>query len=211
MKIERKVPIPILFLFISISFISSSVLFLSFFETSFAQKDVNENSISIIKKYSDNYWKGIKDKIISITNSENTKPLNKQVNDREYIDFNHFHLLHIIPDAKVNTYQQSLIGDTIIPITLYSNMTSLEKARVFQNMSSLGQDRVYQNMTSLEKARVFQNMSSLGQDRVYQNMTSLEKARVYQNMSSLGQDRVYQNMTSLEKARVYQNMSSLAP
>ncbi len=162
MKIERKKPIPILFLFISISFISSGVLFLSFFEISFAQKDVNENNKSIIKKYSDNYWKGIKDKIISITNSENTKPLNKQVNDMGYIDFNHFNLLHIIPDAKVNTYyQQSLIGDTIIPITLYSNMTSLEKARVFQNMSSLGQDRVYQNMTSLEKARVYQNMSSL--------------------------------------------------
>jgi hypothetical protein len=174
MKIERKKPIPILFLFISISFISSGVLFLSFFEISFAQKDVNENSISIIKKYSDNYWNGIKDKIISITNSENnTKPLNKQVNDIGYIDFNHFHLLHIIPDVKVNTYQQSLIGDAMIPITLYSNMTSLEKARVFQNM------------TSLEKARVFQNMSSLGQDRVYQNMTSLEKARVFQNMSSL--------------------------
>ena len=174
MKIERKKPIQILFLFISISFISSGVLFLSFFEISFAQKDVNENNKSIIKKYSDNYWKGIKDKIISITNSENTKLLNKQVNDMGYSDFSHLHLLHIIPDAKVNTYyQQSLIGDTIIPITLYSNMTSLEKARVFQNMSSLGQDRVYQNMTSLEKARV------------YQNMTSLEKARVYQNMSSL--------------------------
>ena len=138
MKIERKKPIQILFLFISISFISSGVLFLSFFEISFAQKDVNENNINIIKKYSDIYWKDIKDKIISITNSENTKLLNKQVNDMGYSDFSHLHLLHIIPDAKVNTYyQQSLIGDTIIPITLYSNMTSLEKARVFQNMSSL--------------------------------------------------------------------------
>jgi hypothetical protein len=69
--------------------------------------------------------------------------------------------LHIIPDVKVNNYELSLLGDTIIPITLYPNMTSLEKARVYQNMSSLGQDRVYQNMTSLEKARVYQNMSSL--------------------------------------------------
>ena len=185
MKIERKKPIPILFLFISLSFISSGILFLSFFELSFSQKDVNENNISINKKNSDIYWKDIKDKIISITNSENTKPLNKKVNDMTYIDFNRFSLLHIIPDVKINNYELSLLGDTIIPITLYSNMTSLEKARVFQNMSSLGQDRVYQNMTSLEKARVFQNMSSLGQDRVYQNMTSLEKARVYQNMSSL--------------------------
>ena len=160
MKIGRK-PIRILFLFISISFISSGVLFLSFFEISFAQKDVNENNTSIIKKYSDNYWKGIKDKIISITNSENTKPFNKMVNDMTYLDFNHFSFLHIIPDVKVNKYELSLLRDTIIPITLYPNMSSLEDARVYQNMSSLGQDRVYQNMTSLEKARVYQNMSSL--------------------------------------------------
>ena len=173
MKIKRKILLPILFLLIIISFISSGVLFLSFFEISFAQKDVYENNLNIIKKYSDNYWEGVKDKMISITNSENTKPLNKQVNDMWYVDFNHFHLLYTITGVKVNTYQQSLIGDTIIPITLYPNMTSLEKARV------------YQNMTSLEKTRVYQNMSSLGQDRVYQNMTSLEKTRVYQNMSSL--------------------------
>ena len=50
MKIERKKPIPILFLFISLSFISSGILFLSFFELSFSQKDVNENNISINKK-----------------------------------------------------------------------------------------------------------------------------------------------------------------
>ena len=173
MKIERKKPIQIPFLFIGISFISSGILFLSFFELSFSQRDVNENNINTIKKYSDIYWKDIKDKIISITNSENTKPLNKKVNDMLYIDFNNFRLLHIIPDVKVNNYELSLLRETIIPITLYPNMTSLEKARVYQNMTSLGQDRVYQNM------------SSLGQDRVYQNMTSLEKARVYQNMSSL--------------------------
>ena len=175
MKIERKIPIPILYLFISISLISSGGVFLlSFFEISVAQKDDNERTKSIIKKYPDKYWKNIKDEIIPKTNSENTIPLNKQGNDMGYIDFNPFHLLHIILDVKINTYQQSLIGDTIIPITLYPNMTSLEKTRVYQNMSSLGQDRVYQNMTSLEKAMV------------YQNMTSLEKTRVYQNMSSLG-------------------------
>ena len=174
MKIKRKIPIPILYLFISISLISSGGVFLlSFFEISDAQKDGNEKTKSIIKKYLEKYWKNIKDEIISITNSENTIPLNKQGNDVKYTDFNHFNLLQIISDVKINTYQQSFIGETIIPITLYSNMTSLEKARVYQNMSSLGQDRVYQNM------------SSLGKDRVYQNMTSLEKARVYQNMSSL--------------------------
>ena len=162
MKIERKIPIPILYLFISISLISSGGVFLlSFFEISVAQKDDNEKTKSIIKKYPDKYWKNIKDEIISITNSENTIPLNKQGNDVKYIDFNHFNLLQIISDVKINRYQQSFIGETIIPITLYSNMTSLEKARVYQNMSSLGQDRVYQNMTSLEKARVYQNMSSL--------------------------------------------------
>src|SRR3712207_1970522 len=135
MKIERKKSIQSFFLLISISFISSGIIFLSFFELSFAQKDVNEINMNTIKKYSENYWKGIKDKIISITNSENAKPLNKQVNDMLYIDFNHFHLLHIIPDVKVNKYSLSLFGDTITPITLYPNMTSLEKARVYQNMS----------------------------------------------------------------------------
>jgi hypothetical protein len=185
MKIGRK-PIRILFLFISISFISSGISFLSIFELSFAQRDVNENDVNTIKKnYHIEWKKDIKDKIISITNSENTKPFNKMVNDMTYLDFNHFSFLHIIPDVKVNKYELSLLRDTIIPITLYPNMSSLEDARVYQNMSSLGQDRVYQNMTSLEKARVYQNMSSLGQDRVYQNMTSLEKTRVYQNMSSL--------------------------
>jgi len=173
MKTERKKTIQILFLFISISFISSSILFLPFFELSFAQRDVNENNINTIKKYSHNDWKGIKDKIISITNSENTKQLNKNVNYMTFIDFNHFRLLHMIPAVKVNKYELSLLGDTIIPITLYRNMTSLEDARVYQNMSSLGQDRVYQNMTSLEDARVYQNMSSLEQARVYQNMSSL--------------------------------------
>ena len=137
MKIERKKPIQSLFLLISVSFVSSGIMFLSFFELSFAQKDVNENNMNTIKKYSDIYWKDIKDKIISITNSENTKPLNKKVNDMTYIDFNRFSLLHIIPDVKVNNYELSLLGDTIIPITLYPNMTSLEKARVYQNMSSL--------------------------------------------------------------------------
>ena len=173
MKTERKKPIQILFLFISISFMSSSILFLSFFELSFAQIDVNENNINTIKKYSHNDWKCIKDKIIFITNSENTKLLNKKVNDMECIDFNHFRLLHMIPDVKVNKYELFLFGDTIIPITLYPNMTSLEDARVYQNMSSLGQDRVYQNMTSLEDARVYQNMSSLEDARVYHNMSSL--------------------------------------
>ena len=150
MKIERKIPLSILYLFISISLISSGGFLLSFFEISVAQKDYNEKTKSIIKKYPDKYWKNIKDKIISITNSENTLPLNKQGNDVKYIDFNHFNLLQIISDVKINTYQQSFIGETIIPITLYSNMTSLEKARVYQNMTSLEMARVYQNMSSLE-------------------------------------------------------------
>ena len=68
MKIERKKPIQIPFLFIGISFISSGILFLSFFELSFSQRDVNENNINTIKKYSDSYWKDLKDTIISITN-----------------------------------------------------------------------------------------------------------------------------------------------
>ncbi|HSF49439.1 MAG TPA: hypothetical protein VLA74_01655 [Nitrososphaeraceae archaeon] len=174
-------------------------MFLSFFELSFAQRDINENDVNTIKKNYHNDWKGIKDKIISLTNSENIKSFNKKVNDKVFLDFNHFGLLYTIQDVKNNRYEPSFQRNTIIPITLFPNMTSLEAARVYQNMSSLGQDRVYQNMTSLEAARV------------YQNMTSLEAARVYQNMSSLGQDRVYQNMTSLEAARVYQNMSSLAP
>ncbi|HSF49345.1 MAG TPA: hypothetical protein VLA74_01175 [Nitrososphaeraceae archaeon] len=168
-------------------------------ELSFAQKDVNENDVYATKLYLHNDLKGIKDKTLTITTSENTKSLNEKVNDIVYLDFNHALLLHMIPDIKQNKYESSLSGDAIIPITLYPNMSSLEDARVYQNMSSLGHDRVYQNMTSLE------------QDRVYQNMSSLEDARVYQNMSSLGHDRVYQNMTSLEDARVYQNMSSLAP
>ena len=161
MKIERN-PIRILFLFIIISFISSSILFLSFLELSFAQKDVNENEVYTIKVYYHNDWKGIKDKTITITSSENNKPLNEKVNDIIYLDFNHFRLLlHMIQDVKENRYDSSLPKDTFIPITLYPNMSSLEDARVYQNMTSLGQDRVYQNMTSLEDARVYQNMTSL--------------------------------------------------
>ena len=136
MKIGIK-PIQILFLFISISFISNSISFLSIFELSFAQRDVNENDVNTITKNYHNEWKDIKDKIISMTGSENTKPFNKMVNDMTYIDFNHFSLLHVIPDVNVNKYELSLLRDIIIPITLYPNMTSLEKARVYQNMSSL--------------------------------------------------------------------------
>ena len=40
-------------------------------------------------------------------------------------------------------------GDTIIPITLYPNMSSLEQDRVYQNMSNLEDTRVYSNMSSL--------------------------------------------------------------
>jgi hypothetical protein len=157
---RRRIHIQILLLFI-ISFISSSILFLSFFELSFAQRDVNENDGDTINKNYHHDWKGIKDKIISITSSENTKSFNKKVNDVGYLDFNHFRLLHIIKDVKENRYEFSFPRDTIIPITLYPNMSSLEDARVYQNMTSLGQDRVYQNMTSLEDARVYQNMTSL--------------------------------------------------
>ena len=150
MKIGRK-PIQILFLFIIVPSISSTsiILFLSFFELSFAQRDVNENDVNTIKKNYHNDWKSIKDKIISITNSENTKPFNKIVNNKVFLDFNHFGFLHIIQDVKDNRYEPSFPRNTIIPITLYPNMSSLEDARVYQNMSSLGQDRVYQNMSSL--------------------------------------------------------------
>ena len=136
--------------------------FYQFLELSFAQKDVNENDVYATKLYLHNDLKGIKDKTLTITTSENTKSLNEKVNDIVYLDFNHFHLLlHRIQDVKENRYESSLPRDTIIPITLYPNMSSLEDARVYQNMTSLGHDRVYQNMTSLEDARVYQNMSSL--------------------------------------------------
>jgi hypothetical protein len=164
MKIERKYPIKFLNLFIIVYFISSSgiILFFSSFELSFAQQEVTKNNRDIIKINYYNDWEYNNDKTISTTNSENTKPFNKKVTDDNVIQsFSHFHLLHMIPDMKENRYGLSLFGNTIIPITLYPNMSSLEDARVYHNMSSLGHDRVYQNMTSLEQDRVYQNMSSL--------------------------------------------------
>jgi hypothetical protein len=118
---------------------------------SFAQQHIIENNREdAIKVDYHNDWKGNKDKIISTTNSENdTKPLNKKVDDMLYLSYNHFSLLYIIPDFKENRYESSSPDDTIIPITLYLNMSSLENTRVYQNMSSLEQDRVYQNMSSL--------------------------------------------------------------
>jgi hypothetical protein len=53
--------------------------------------------------------------IKSTINSENTKPLNEKVNDVEYLDFNQFKLLHIIPDVEKIGYE-SLLGDTISSI-----------------------------------------------------------------------------------------------
>ena len=74
--------------------------------------------------------------IKSTINSENTKSLNEKLNDVEYLDFNQFRLLHIIPDVEKVGYE-SLLGDTISSIT-YHDMSSLEDTRVYQNMSSLG-------------------------------------------------------------------------
>lgn len=102
----------------------------------------NNLSLKIIERtlkvdYHDD-WKGNKDKIISTTNSvNNTKPLNKKVDDMLYLSYNHFSLLYMIPDFKENRYESSSPDDTIIPITLYPNMSSLENTRVYQNMSSL--------------------------------------------------------------------------
>ncbi|MDF2737723.1 MAG: hypothetical protein K0S93_1580 [Nitrososphaeraceae archaeon] len=53
--------------------------------------------------------------IKSTINSENTKPLNEKVNDVEYLDFNQFKLLHIIPDVEKIGYE-SLLGDIISSI-----------------------------------------------------------------------------------------------
>jgi hypothetical protein len=106
-----------------------------------------------------NDWKA-NNEIKYTISSENTKSLNKKVNDVVYSGFNHFRLLHIIPDVEKNGYESTLIGDAIISITLYPNMSSLEDTRVYQNMSSLEDTRVYQNMSSLEDTRVYQNMSS---------------------------------------------------
>ena len=139
MEIERKNLIQILNLFIAASYISSSILFLSYFELSFAQQHIIENNREdAIKVDYHNDWKGNKDKIISTTSLENnTKPLNKKVDDMLYPSYNHFSLLYMIPDFKENRYESSSPDDTIIPITLYSNMSSLENTRVYQNMSSL--------------------------------------------------------------------------
>ena len=83
-----------------------------------------------------NDWKVNKEIKYTIS-SENTKLLNKKVNDVVYSRFNHFRLLHIIPDFEKNGYELTLIDDAIISITLYPNMSSLEDTRVYQNMSSL--------------------------------------------------------------------------
>jgi hypothetical protein len=115
-------------------------LFLSYFKLSFAQQHIIENNREdAIKVDYHNDWKGNKDKIISTTSSENnTKPLNKKVDVMLYLSFNHFSLLYMIPDFKENRYESLLPDDdTIIPITLYPNMSSLEDTRVYQNMSSL--------------------------------------------------------------------------
>ena len=134
MEIERKNLTQILNLFIAVSYISSSILFLSF-----AQQHIIENNREdAIKVDYHNDWKGNKDKIISTTSLENnTKPLNKKVDDMLYPSYNHFSLLYMIPDFKENRYESSSPDDTIIPITLYPNMSSLENTRVYQNMSSL--------------------------------------------------------------------------
>jgi hypothetical protein len=138
-EIERKNLIQILNLFIAVSYISSSILFLSYFELSFAQQHIIENNREdAIKVDYHNDWKDNKYKIISTTNSENnTKPLNKKVDDMLYLSYNHFSLLYMIPDFKENRYESSSPDDTIIPITLYPNMSSLKNTRVYQNMSSL--------------------------------------------------------------------------
>jgi hypothetical protein len=138
-EIERKNLTQILNLFIAVSYISSSILFLSYFELSFAQQHIIENNREdAIKVDYHNDWKGNKDKIISTTSLENnTKPLNKKVDDMLYPSYNHFSLLYMIPDFKENRYESSSPDDTIIPITLYPNMSSLENTRVYQNMSSL--------------------------------------------------------------------------
>ena len=106
---------------------------------SFAQQHIIENNREdAIKVDYHNDWNGNKDKIISTTSLENnTKPLNKKVDDMLYPSYNHFSLLYMIPDFKENRYESSSPDDTIIPITLYPNMSSLENTRVYQNMSSL--------------------------------------------------------------------------
>jgi len=82
-------------------------------------------------------WKVDKEKIKSTISLENTKSLNKNVNNMEYLGFNHFRLLYIIQDVEKNGDERILLSDTIIPITLYPNMSSLEQDRVYQNMPSL--------------------------------------------------------------------------
>ena len=61
--------------------------------------------------------------IKSTINSENTKSLNENLNDVEYLDFNQFRLLHIILDVEKVGYE-SLLDDTISSIT-YHDMSSL--------------------------------------------------------------------------------------
>lgn len=87
-----------------------------------------------IKLQYHNDWK-VNKEIKSTINSENTKSLNEKLNDVEYLDFNQFRLLHIIPDVEKVGYE-SLLEDTISSIT-YHDMSSLEDTRVYQNMSSL--------------------------------------------------------------------------
>jgi hypothetical protein len=85
----------------------------------------------------------------------NDSKVNKEIkstissDDIVYSGFNHFPLSHIIPDVEKNVGESILLRNTIIPITLYPNMSSLEQDRVYQNMSSLEDTRVYPNMSSL--------------------------------------------------------------
>ncbi|MGH9980173.1 MAG: hypothetical protein ACRD6U_01320 [Nitrososphaeraceae archaeon] len=142
---------------------------------------VKEAHLLKLEYYED--WKLTKD-TQSETDSEYAKLLSKKVGEVVNPAFNHFYSVKLIP-YKENTEYVSMLDDTtVFSVTLYPNMSSLEKDKVYKNMSSLADTRIYTNLSSLGD-KVFPNMSSLESSKVFPNMSSLESSKVFPNMSSL--------------------------
>jgi hypothetical protein len=101
----------------------------------------------------------------------------KIVNKFLYPDFNYFHSFQLVPYIQHE-------DNIFFSVSLYPNMSGLEKYKVYNNMTSIGDTRVYTNLSSLGD-NVFPNMSSLESSKVFPNMSSLESSKVFPNISSL--------------------------
>jgi hypothetical protein len=114
-------------IFISLFFVSVVVLCSCIVEIS-AEEYKNKN-YGFKLQYPDD-WEVNKD-IQPTISPETAKLLNNEVQKEAYPDFNHFRILQIVPDVEMDGYESTIFGDPVFSITIYPNMSNLEKVREY--------------------------------------------------------------------------------